>query len=175
MPSRPVRTLLPDAEAPEVGRWLSAMTQARADTLDELADVSDDMLHLRPTGSGNTIGSLLYHLALIEADWFVDEILGLPADDPTLASWFPHSDRDDAGVLIDVQGQSLVDHLRRLAAVRDALLAALRPMSVEDFHTPRARERYDVSPAWVLHHLLQHEGEHRSEIARIRQLLVDRV
>jgi hypothetical protein len=30
-------------------------------------------------------------------------------------------------------------------------------MSADDFHAPRVRERYDVSPAWVLHHLLQHE------------------
>jgi hypothetical protein len=44
-------------------------------------------------------------------------------------------------------------------------------MTAEDFHTPRAREDYDVSPAWVLHHLLQHEAEHRSEIVRLRSQL----
>lgn len=41
-------------------------------------------------------------------------------------------------------------------------------MSVADFHTVRVCERYDVSPAWVLHHLLQHEAEHRSHIAWLR-------
>jgi hypothetical protein len=39
------------------------------------------------------------------------------------------------------------------------------------FHAPRVRERYDVSPAWVVHHLLQHESEHRSEIGWPRRQL----
>jgi hypothetical protein len=66
------------------------------------------------------------------------------------------------GRLTDVQGESLAVHLRRLAAVRQVLIDRLRPMSVKDFHT--TRERYDVPPAWVVHHLLQHESEHRAEI-----------
>jgi uncharacterized damage-inducible protein DinB len=28
-----------------------------------------------------------------------------------------------------------------------------------------------VTPAWVLHHLLQHEAEHRAQIAAIRDRL----
>jgi hypothetical protein len=52
--------------------------------------------------------------------------------------------------------------------VRDLFLERMRPMTVEDFHAPRARERYDVSPAWAVHHLLQHEAEHRAHIAWVR-------
>jgi hypothetical protein len=36
---------------------------------------------------------------------------------------------------------------------------------------PRARPDYDVTPAWVLHHLLQHEAEHSAQIAAIRDRL----
>jgi uncharacterized damage-inducible protein DinB len=38
-------------------------------------------------------------------------------------------------------------------------------------HTPRERPDYDVTPAWVLHHLMQHEAEHRSQISGIRARL----
>jgi hypothetical protein len=44
----------------------------------------------------------------------------------------------------------------------------LRPMSNDDFHRARTLERYDVAPDWVVHHLLQHEAEHRSHIAWLR-------
>jgi uncharacterized damage-inducible protein DinB len=27
---------------------------------------------------------------------------------------------------------------------------------------------YDVTPEWVLHHLMQHEAEHRSQIGALR-------
>jgi hypothetical protein len=51
----------------------------------------------------------------------------------------------------------------------------IAPMSVEDFHMPRAGETLDVSPAWVIHHLLQHEAEHRAHIAWVRDALLGRL
>jgi uncharacterized damage-inducible protein DinB len=168
MEEREVLTLAPMADAPEVGRWLSAMEDGRRDTLRELEGVSDAVIDLRPPRSENSIGTTLYHVALIEADWLFDDIFGIQLSDSELAVLFPFADRDSGGRLTDVQGESLAVHLRRLAAVRQVLIERLRPMSVEGFHTTRARERYDVSPAWVVHHLLQHESEHRAEIGWLK-------
>lgn len=154
-----------------MGRWLSAMEDGRADTLRGLEGLTDDLLDRRPPGAENSIAAALYHVALIEADWLFDDIFGIPLAESELAALFPFDDRDAGGQLTDIEGESLADHLQRLAAVREVLLARLGPMSVEDFHTPRARERYDVSPAWVVHHLLQHEAEHRSEIGWVRRQL----
>ena len=81
------------------------------------------------------------------------------------------TDRDAAGDLTRVLGESLAQHLERLAAVRPILLDRLRPMPANDFHRPRVRPEYDVSPAWVIHHLPQHEAEHRSEIGWLRAQL----
>ena len=164
----------PAADAPEVGRWLSAMADARRDTLRELEGLPDQDLFVRPEGVDNSIGSVLYHVALIEVDWLVDEIMGRSEEEfeeSSLARWFPQSDRDGEGRLTEPPPDTLAGHLERLTVVRDALVEEVRPMSVADYHQPRVRARYDVSPAWVLHHLLQHEAEHRSEIARLRQLL----
>jgi uncharacterized damage-inducible protein DinB len=165
-PEREQLTLEPIADAPEVGRWLAAMLDARRDTLRELEGVSDEMVDRRVTDELNTIGTLLYHVALIEADWLLDDILG------DRSSWpldlLPFGDRDPKGVLTEVRGATLAEHVERLAAVREILLVRLRSMPAEDFHVARARERYDVSPAWVLHHLLQHEAEHRAHIAWLR-------
>jgi uncharacterized damage-inducible protein DinB len=171
MTEREVRTLDPIAEAPEVGRWLSAMEDARRDTLRELEGVSDDLIDLRPPGSENSVGTVLYHVALIEADWLFDDIFGIPLDDSEVAAWFPENDRDPGGQLTDVQGESLDLHLQRLTAVRELFVERLRPMTVADFHAPRTRDQYDVSPAWVIHHLLQHEAEHRGEIGWLKRHL----
>jgi uncharacterized damage-inducible protein DinB len=40
-------------------------------------------------------------------------------------------------------------------------------MTDDEFSRPRSLPAYDVSPAWVLHHLAQHEAEHRGEIGSI--------
>jgi hypothetical protein len=166
MTEREVLVLEPIADHAEVGRWLSAMEDARRDTLRELDGVSDAMVDRRVTDELNTIGTLLYHVALIEADWLLDDIFDDRGAWPT--DVLPFGDRDPKGTLTEVRGEPLATHLARLAAVRALLLERMRPMTVEDLHVPRVRARYDVSAAWVLHHLLQHEAEHRAHIAWLR-------
>jgi len=41
-------------------------------------------------------------------------------------------------------------------------------MNIHDFRRVRRLPDYDVTPEWVLHHLTQHEAEHRSEIGALR-------
>jgi uncharacterized damage-inducible protein DinB len=148
-----------------------ALQDGRRDTLRELEGMSDQWIDLRPSASENSVGTLLYHVALIEADWLFDDIFGVPLGDSEASAWFQTHDRDADGRLTDVRGESLDTHLRRLAEVRTLVMGRLQPMSVAEFHAPRRREHYDVSPAWVVHHLLQHEAEHRSEIGWLTRQL----
>jgi hypothetical protein len=163
-----ILTLEPIADDPEIGRWLAAMEEARLDTLRELETVSPVMVDWRPDAPLNTIGSLLYHIALVEASWLLEDIFEGDPGPAWLGPLLPFESRDDGGRLTPVDGESLATHLERLAAVRGYLLERLRPMSNEDFHRIRRLERYDAAPDWILHHLLQHEAEHRSHIAWLR-------
>jgi len=43
-----------------------------------------------------------------------------------------------------------------------------KPMTNAEFHRVRTLESYDVAPDWAVHHILQHEAEHRSHIAWLR-------
>lgn len=153
---------------PEVGRWLAALEDGRRDTRRELEAVTPEMVDWRPDAPLNSIGALLYHIALVEADWLVDDIEGRDACPDWLRALLPYADRDDEGVLTRVDGESLERHLERLDRIRAFLIEELRDMPPDQLHAARARVRYDVSPAWVLHHLLQHEAEHRSHIAWLR-------
>ncbi|MGZ5343392.1 MAG: DinB family protein [Actinomycetota bacterium] len=175
MTERALLTLESIADAPEVGRWLSALDDGRHDTVRELDDVTDDMVDLAPSGAPNSIGTLLYHVALIELDWLLEDILGPERDVPWPETLVPFEDRDGEGTLTVVRGETIAMHVERLARVRALVHVHLTSMSVEDFHTPRPRERYDVSPAWVLHHLLQHEAEHRAHIAWVRDAILGRL
>ena len=175
MTERERLVLEPIADAPEVGRWLSALDDGRTDTIRELREVTEDMLDARPPGAPNSIGTLLYHVALVELDWLIVDALGPEASVPWPEDLVPYADRDGEGTLTVVRGESLDTHLVRLAAVRALVHEHIAPMTVEDFHRPRARERFDVSPAWIVHHLLQHEAEHRAHIAWVRDALLGRL
>jgi hypothetical protein len=167
-PPRERLVLDPIADDPEVGRWLSALEDGRRDTLRELERVTPEMIDWYPDAPLNSIGSLLYHIALIEADWVIAEILELEDYPPEIRRLLPWADRDGDGHLWRVDGQDLTAHRERLQGVRDFVLEQLRPMANDEFHRARQLEAYDVAPDWALHHILQHEAEHRSHIAWLR-------
>jgi len=164
---REVLALVPIADDPEVGRWLAALEDGRRDTLKELVAVTPEMVDWYPDAPLNSIGTLLYHIALIEADWVATEMLELD-EPPELAALLPWPDRGPGGHLSAVDGIPLDEHVERLASVRAWVLEHLKPMSNAEFHRVRSFERYDAAPDWALHHVIQHEAEHRSHIAWLR-------
>lgn len=152
---------------PALGAALWRLEDARSRTLQVLADMPPDYVD-RPT-RGNSVGTVLYHLALIEADWLYSEILMEPPP-AEIEQLLPADHRDSRGILTLVRGQTLEQHLARLSAVRESLLTRLLGLGDDDYQRPRSLPEYDVSPAWALHHLAQHEAEHRGELGFVIDL-----
>ena len=151
---------------PEIGRWLSAFEEVRHDThrvLDTFPSDADD----RDLGDGgDTLGTVLYHVALVEVDWIYTDVLD--QQDRIPSDLFPHDDRVEDGHLTPVLGESLAQHLDRLAATRALVLGELRSMDAAAFHAAHARERFDVAADWVVFHLIDHEVEHRVRLSALR-------
>lgn len=152
----------------EIGVWLWALEDARRRTNEEIAQLSEAMIDWQPPHGDSTIGSVLYHIALIEADWLYDEVLGLDAYPEPAASLLPYPHRTNQGLLTPVFGETIAHHTARLAKIRELLLETFNELSLADFRRARELERYIVTPEWVLHHLCQHEAEHRSQIGGLR-------
>jgi hypothetical protein len=173
MTQRDQRTIEPlPASHPELGRWLWALEDTRGRTLAALDGASQEEIDWTPPGLANAIGTLLYHTALIETDYLCIDILGMDDWLPELKALLPVPDRDEAGELVVVTGVPLQDHLARLGAVRARFLEHVAALTPAQMEVPRALPEwgYDISPAWTLHHLMQHEAEHRGEISMIRTL-----
>jgi uncharacterized damage-inducible protein DinB len=167
---RPQRILEPVPGCdPIIGRALAAITEARGRTLSTLNGITTELLDSQPETGGNSIGSLLYHIAAIELDWLQTDVLEDKPLPEELWAMFPSDVRDEHGHLSTVRGDSLKGHYARLGAVRGTLTQVYRAMSVDDFFRPRAMPDYDVSPEWVIHHLIQHEAEHRIHIAILKE------
>ena len=154
--------------APSVGYALACLEWERGKTLEVVEGLPVDALDARAEGLPNSIGSLLYHVAAIELDWLYSEILEQPVPDELL-TLFPVEVRDERGRLAFFGGVDLTEHLDRLATVRRTLLTELNNMTDEDFYRARVLEPYDVNPAWVLYHLLEHEAKHGAQMALLRR------
>lgn len=155
------------SKEPEIGRWLWALQDTRQRTMSGLDRLTPAIIDWLPPNDESSIGTVLYHIALIEADWLYTEVLeeSIP---PEVLALFPYDDRDEQDHLTQVKGLSLEQHLRRLETVRGLLLDVFQQMNLEEFRRVRSLAEYDVTPEWVLHHLMQHEAEHRSQIGALR-------
>src|SRR6266704_1702937 len=114
---------------PEVGRWLSAMEDARRDTVREVEGLPDEAVDWRPEGAENPIGTLLYHVALVEADWLLTDILGSDGAGLWPHDWLPFEDRDAEHRLTAVEGVPSIDLVgSRLGRIQEG-----RPVRVDSF------------------------------------------
>lgn len=154
---------------PEIGRWIWCLEDIRRTILERISGESQPFLDTK-FNEGHSIGSLLYHIALIEADWLYEEVLGGEWN-PTIRSLFPQEDRNDDKTLTYIVGQDLDEHLHRLKSVRDELLFHFRSMDLKDWRKPRLLNHYDVTPEWVIYHLIEHESHHRGQIFLILENL----
>ncbi len=162
----------PTGFSPGVGRLLSMMEDCRARTLREVDRVSPSMVDAATNWSGNTIGSLLYHVAAIELDWLYADILQRGFPDEAF-EWFPWDVREEDGRLTPVGGEDIDHHLARLSWVRARTRSELASLTDGDLEGVRhpSGDGQSVTVEWILHHLLQHEAEHRGQLAEIRTSL----
>ena len=126
-------------------------------------------LDAMPVGGHNAIGSLLYHLADAQRMWLYDRILERPSPAWTVPL-FEHESREQDGRLTPIRGMTLDEHLDRLRTTQARFREELSGLSSDEFRRPRPACR-DQTLEWVLHHLRDHEAEHRGQIEQIRTVL----
>lgn len=168
MSEKPQRVIVPlPGCVPEIGIALAMIEDCRARTRNALRDLNPAAVDRVDGLNGHSIGTLLFHIAAIEIDWLATEVLEGKAPD-SIWAYFPHEVRDEQGKLTSVMGVNLDDHWKRLDVVRGLLLETFKAMSLDEYRRVRELEQYDVTPEWVLHHLMQHEAEHRDEMISLR-------
>ncbi len=155
------------AREPEIGRALWGLEEARRRTLQRLEGLDPALLDWAAPESGNSIGSILYHIAAIEIDYLYVDMLEQPFPQE-IADLFSYEVREENGRLTPIHGFDLQWYLDRLDVTRRHVLEALRTMDLADFRRVRNLDYADITPEWTLYHLTQHEAEHRGEIAALR-------
>ncbi|MDX2077515.1 MAG: DinB family protein [bacterium] len=158
--------VVPDCH-PEIGRWLGILDDARKRLQYALRSVQESDLDAPPAIGINTIGTILYHIAMADLNWIYDNLLQqpYPAD---ILPLFPYPITDEQGNLSPMRGWNLQAYQQRLSVARAKVHEVFKPMTVEAFRGALRREEpdwvYEMTPESVLQHLAQHESEHRGEI-----------
>ena len=154
---------------PEIGRWLWALEEVRHRTLDSVEGLDQETLDWEgPQGSENAIGSLLYHIAIVEMYWLYFDVLRteLPSAVKTLLP----IEMGTEGRLTNVPAIPLAEHLERLHRTREMFLTNFHDMSRSDWEQLRSPKDMDyrVTPAWAVFHLVEHEAGHAAQIGSLK-------
>ena len=160
---------LPDYE-PEIGRWLWALEQVRHRTLQMIDGFNQELLDWEgPTGCENATGSLLYHIALVEMSWLFIDILEQDLPGSVQAS-FPHP-MATGGRITRVLSVPAEEHVGRLTQCRRVFLKTLIGMTRDDWRRLRKPKdtNYEVTPAWAVFHLIEHEAGHAAQISASKE------
>lgn len=165
--NRPLAVDVDEWAEPEIGRFVWLLEASRERLKERLVGLDVAMLDFELPNE-NSIGTLLYHLADIEMSWLFEEVLETDTLPDEVAAMLCFPTRDEAGRLTRVNGRSLTQHLDILERTRRYLLDTFQQMTLADFRRVRQMENYSCTPEWVLHHLIQHETEHRGQIMAIR-------
>jgi uncharacterized damage-inducible protein DinB len=157
---------------PGVGRFVAMFAEARTRLVRDLDDLSARELDVSPSWAVNSIGTLLYHVAAIELDWTFADLRQVDKDGfpPEAVEWFPVDVRERDGRLAPVV-EPLDRHLERMEWVRGHLFETLASMTDADLDRSFGEGDDASGGAWILHHLLQHEAEHRGQIGELKAAL----
>lgn len=165
-----------DGCPPKIGRALWSLEETRRRTLRYVDGITREALDHRPEGHRHSVATLLYHIAVFEADWLYSDILGadwdearqIPGCPPEIAEHLPYPLLLADHRYTPVEGEPLSTHVERLSVIRAAFLDIVVGFSVEEFTRLRDTGDTPLSAEWVVEHLVQHEAEHRGQIWEAR-------
>ena len=157
-----------DAPTEEAGTWLWALEDSRRALYEVISGVSQETIDFATSYGGNSIGTLLYHIAAVDMNWMFKAILATDFTAEVLAL-LPYPTRNDEGKLNPVIGETFDEHRSRLDRTRCLLVESVMEMTSDDFRMLRKTEYAEVSPSWVLYHLQEHEHYHRGQIRDLRR------
>jgi len=161
-----------DGYAREVGFYLAGLEEVRAQTLELLADMSDKELSKKIAPAFPQIGGLALHLGECEF-WWIE--VGLAKKEITDADRkFAHL-YDTTTTDFALKNYHASDCIEILQNIHRRTAETLLTCSDEDmdavFSNDLHPDGFTGSLRWILHHLIDHESNHRGQMAMIKRII----
>lgn len=159
--------------SPGIGFLLGGMEEVRGQLREAVELMSDEEIARRAIPGAHSIGALVLHIGEAEWWWMNGVIQGhkLTDEDRQQSYW---------DVLKDPDGFAAKNYpasycLRKIDAIRaetHRFLASLNDDDLENVYSHTRGERtMEASLRWILHHLIDHEAQHKGQILMLKRLL----
>ena len=166
--------LIPHAGlAKEIGYYLSGMEEVRAQLINAVKEIDVERLGTPAFHGAHSIGALVLHIGEAEWWWMQCNVAGhrLTEEDANASYW---------DVLEDPEGFANKGYtaefcLEEIAKIRNQTRDLLVEYDGKDLEKIFTFERHggmrDHSLRWILHHLIDHEAQHKGQILMLKRLM----
>jgi uncharacterized damage-inducible protein DinB len=166
--------LFPVANFPQgIGYHLAAMEEVREQLRAAVQGMTNEEISRRAVPGAHSIGALVLHIGEAEWWWMNCIVKGheLTDDDRRAPYWDVLEDPDQFAA----HNYSITFCLETIAAIREgtrSFLASLSDSDLENVYShTRGERRTEASLRWILHHLVDHEAQHKGQILMLKRLL----
>lgn len=159
--------------APAIGLHLSALEEVREQLCETVRGMTDEQIARRAVPGAHPIGALVLHIGEAEWWWIQCNVRGreLTEEDKLTAHWDVLEDPE--GFIS--RGYSADYCIEAIDHIRDHTRAALASFADADldrtFPVKMRRGPADASLRWILHHLVDHEAQHKGQILMLKRLI----
>jgi uncharacterized damage-inducible protein DinB len=166
--------LIPTAGlAPNIGLSLSAMEEVRGQLRAAIQELSDEQIGRPAIPGAHSIGALTLHIGEAEWWWMNCIIKGHELTDEDRAR--PYWDALENPDSFAAKNYSAHFCLETIDAIREETRRFLATLTDKDLarvysHT-RGERTIEATLRWILHHLVNHEAQHKGQILMLKRLL----
>ncbi len=156
----------------EVGFYLSGMEEVREQLREAVEGMSDDLIGHPAIPGAHSIGALVLHIGEAEWYWMQCVVSGQQVTDQIRCASYWDVLKDPQGFA--GKGYSTELCLKEIKQLREQtceILAAFNDSDLERvFSFERRGKTIEPSLRWILHHLIDHEAQHKGQILMLKRL-----
>jgi uncharacterized damage-inducible protein DinB len=159
--------------SPGIGFYLSGMDEVREQVCQAVAGLSGEKLN-RPAFLGaHSIGALALHIGEAEWWWMQCIVAGHKlTDEDRKAPFWDVLEQPDAFATSDYTAEFCLQEIDRIRNQTRELLASFNDDDLERiFSYERRGANHEQSLRWILHHLIDHEAQHKGQILMLKRLM----
>jgi uncharacterized damage-inducible protein DinB len=157
----------------EIGFYLSGMEEVRAQLGEAIAGMSPDEIGRRAVLEAHSIAALVLHIGEAEWYWMQCVVSGSEVSDTIRNSAYWDALEDPAS--FSQKGYSVEFCLSEIEKIRQQTretLARFDDAQLDRVFTFVKRgQPQELSLRWILHHLVDHEAQHKGQILLLKRLL----